>query len=180
MNSEMIAKIKAFEGTLETRRAQTQDRIARLDAERLKHTVAIPEWVHTMRSVEDETAYQQRVVQDCTSEDSTSLKILLRRAEKLEWLIQSTKMRQQALKHLRVLGDRSVMERFEQHTTAIGKIEGEIKKLREDTSGTEYAKLKQAYEKAKDDLINYMNKETVNALRLNEQTTDYDSPRSDF
>ena len=172
----MDDKIVAFEGVLKSRRAQTQERIDRLDTERLKHTAAIPGWVRTMHSIEDETAYQQRVMQDCASKDSSSLKILLRRAEKLEWLIQSKKMRQQALKHLRVLGDRSVMERFEQHTTAIGKIEGEIKKLREDTSGTEYAKLKQAYEKAKDDLINYMNKETVNALRLNEQTTDYNSP----
>ena len=168
----MDDKIVAFEGALKSRRAQTQERIDRLDTERLTHTAAIPGWVRTMHSIEDETAYQQRVMQDCAPKDSSSLKILLRRAEKLEWLIQSERMRQQAVEHLRVLGDRSMMQRFEQHTAAIGKIEGEIKKLREDTGDKEYAKLKQVYEKAKRDLIDCMQKVTTNALQLNEATTD--------
>ena len=168
----MDDKIVAFEGALKSRRVQTQERIDRLDTERLTHTAAIPGWVRTMHSIEDETAYQQRVMQDCAPKDSSSLKILLRRAEKLEWLIQSERMRQQAMEHLRVLGDRSVMQRFEQHTAAIGKIEGEIKKLREDTGGKEYAKLKQVYEKAKRDLIDCMQKVTTNALQLNEAATD--------
>ena len=172
----MNTKIAAFEGTLETRRAQTQDRIDRLGAERLTHAAAIPEWVRTMRSVEDETAYEQRVLQDCTSKDNTPMGILLQRAAQLEWLIQSAKMRQQAMERLRMLGDRSVMGRFEQHTAAIGKIEEEIKRLKDNTGGKEYKKLKQAYETAKGDLIDYMQKATANALRLNEQTTDLLQP----
>ena len=75
-----------------------------------------------------------------------------------------------------MLGDRSVMGRFEQHTAAIGKIEEEIKRLKENTGGKEYKKLKQAYERAKGDLIDYMQKATANALRLNEQTTDLLQP----
>ena len=169
----MDKQIAAFERALDIRKARTQERIDNLSAQRLTHAAAIPEWVHTMRSVEDETAYQQRVVRDCTSKDNTPMAILLQRAAQLEWLIQSAQMRQQAIEHLRMLGDRSVMERFEKHTAAIQKIEDEIKRLKENTAGKEFKRLKLAYEQAKKELVDYMQKATTNALQLNEATTDY-------
>jgi hypothetical protein len=152
----MNEQIAAFERALDIRKARTQERIDNLSAQRLAHAAAIPEWVRTMRSVEDEVAHEQRVMRDCTSKDNTPMAVLLQRAAQLEWLIQTARMRQQAVEHLRMLGDRSVMERFEKHTAAIQKIEDEIKRLKENTAGKEFKRLKQAYEQAKKELIDYM------------------------